>query len=36
MWKLVEHGREGSDRSFYFKEFAAPRAVMSMTVRLGG
>ena len=24
MWKLVEHGRQGSDRSFYLKEFAAP------------
>lgn len=24
MWKLVEHGRVGDDRSFYLKEFAAP------------
>jgi phage terminase large subunit-like protein len=24
MWRLVEHGREGGDPSFYFKEFAAP------------
>jgi phage terminase large subunit-like protein len=24
MWRLVEHGREGLDRSFYFREFAAP------------
>lgn len=24
MWKLVEHGREGSDESFYLKEFSAP------------
>jgi phage terminase large subunit-like protein len=24
MWKLVEYGREGSDPSFYFREFAAP------------
>jgi phage terminase large subunit-like protein len=24
MWRLVEHGREGSDPSFYFAEFAAP------------
>ena len=24
MWKLVEHGRAGVDRSFFFKEYAAP------------
>ncbi len=24
MWRLVEHGRAGDDRSFYFREFAAP------------
>jgi phage terminase large subunit-like protein len=24
MWKLVQHGREGSDPSFYLKEYAAP------------
>lgn len=24
MWRLVEHGRSGSDPSFYFKEFSAP------------
>ena len=24
MWRLVEHGREGTDPSFYFAEFAAP------------
>jgi phage terminase large subunit-like protein len=24
MWRLVEHGREGTDKAFYFKEFAAP------------
>lgn len=24
MWKLVEHGRDRSDPSFYFREFAAP------------
>jgi phage terminase large subunit-like protein len=24
MWRLVEHGREGGDPSFYFAEFAAP------------
>lgn len=24
MWRLVEHGREGLDPSFYFAEFAAP------------
>jgi phage terminase large subunit-like protein len=24
MWRLVEHGREGGDPSFYFTEFAAP------------
>lgn len=24
MWKLVEHGREGKDPSFWLKEFAAP------------
>lgn len=24
MWKLVQHGREGSDKSFYLKEFSAP------------
>lgn len=24
MWKLVEHGRSGTDPSFFFKEFAAP------------
>ncbi|CAG7845782.1 hypothetical protein USB125703_02057 [Pseudoclavibacter triregionum] len=24
MWKLVEYGREGSDKSFFFKEYAAP------------
>lgn len=24
MWRLVEHGRNGTDPSFYFKEFSAP------------
>ncbi len=24
MWKLVEHGRDGTDPAFYFREFAAP------------
>ena len=24
MWRLVQHGREGSDSSFFFAEFAAP------------
>ena len=24
MWRLIEHGREGSDPAFYLKEFAAP------------
>src|SRR5690606_30214342 len=24
MWSLVEHGRDGTDPAFYFKEFAAP------------
>lgn len=24
MWRLVEHGREGSDPAFFLKEFAAP------------
>ncbi len=24
MWKLVEHGRHGTDPAFYFREFAAP------------
>lgn len=24
MWRLVEHGREGADSAFYFKEYAAP------------
>lgn len=24
MWRLVEHGRLGTDSAFYFKEFAAP------------
>ena len=24
MWKLVEHGRSGTDPAFFFKEFAAP------------
>jgi phage terminase large subunit-like protein len=24
MWRLVEHGREGTDPSFYYVEFAAP------------
>lgn len=24
MWRLVEHGRGGTDKAFYFKEFAAP------------
>ncbi|GAB4082088.1 terminase large subunit [Modestobacter muralis] len=24
MWKLVEHGRAGTDRAFYLREFAAP------------
>ena len=24
MWRLVEHGRQGGDPSFYFAEFAAP------------
>src|SRR5262245_3920227 len=24
MWRLVEHGREGADPSFFFAEFAAP------------
>ncbi|MBB2992363.1 phage terminase large subunit-like protein [Mycolicibacterium iranicum] len=24
MWRLVEHGRSGTDTSFYFREFAAP------------
>ena len=24
MWRLVEHGRAGTDPSFYFKEYAAP------------
>ena len=24
MWRLVEHGREGTDKSFYLKEFSAP------------
>ncbi|MGM0700383.1 MAG: terminase large subunit domain-containing protein [Actinomycetota bacterium] len=24
MWKLVEHGREGTDPAFFLKEFAAP------------
>ncbi|UXA12059.1 terminase large subunit [Mycobacterium sp. SMC-8] len=24
MWRLVEHGRSGTDASFYFREFAAP------------
>lgn len=24
MWRLVEHGRSGSDPAFYFKEYAAP------------
>lgn len=24
MWRLVEHGREGADPAFYFKEYAAP------------
>lgn len=24
MWKLVEHGRAGTDPAFYFREFAAP------------
>jgi phage terminase large subunit-like protein len=24
MWRLVEHGRAGTDEAFYFREFAAP------------
>jgi phage terminase large subunit-like protein len=24
MWRLVEHGRAGTDRAFYFREYAAP------------
>lgn len=24
MWRLAQHGREGNDPSFYFKEYAAP------------
>lgn len=24
MWRLVEHGRSGRDRAFFFKEYAAP------------
>lgn len=24
MWRLVEHGRSGTDHQFYFKEYAAP------------
>jgi len=24
MWRLVEHGRAGDDRAFYFREYAAP------------
>lgn len=24
MWRLVEHGRQGTDPSFYFREYAAP------------
>jgi phage terminase large subunit-like protein len=24
MWRLVQHGREGTDPAFYFKEYAAP------------
>lgn len=24
MWRLVQHGRDGEDRSFYLKEYAAP------------
>lgn len=24
MWRLVEHGRDGDDEAFYFKEFSAP------------
>lgn len=28
MWKLVEWGREGTDKSFFFKEYAAPEGCL--------
>ena len=33
MWSLVEHGREGTDPAFYFREFAAPEGVRNRRPR---
>lgn len=35
MWRLVEHGRAGTDPAFYFKEYGAPEAAPRMTAPPG-